>query len=111
MRSRNVLSAGPRCASRKLVVQPVPRRLLLPEQRDGLGHLREVRLVPQAEIEANGWDLNIGRYLKTTTGDEIDLDTAIKAYQEARQNRIASEQALFERLAAVGIADLGGTDE
>ncbi len=70
-----------------------------------------VRLVPQDEIGGNDWDLNIGRYMTTATADEIDLDTALAAYLEARENRIAAEQTLFERLAAAGIADLGDTDE
>ena len=61
---------------------------------------------PFAEIERNGFDLNIGRYLKTAVADEIDLPAALLAYQEARAARIASEQAMFQRLAAAGIADL-----
>ena len=71
----------------------------------------QVLLVPVADIEANGWDLNVGRYIKTAAVDEVDLPTALAAYQEARANRIASEHALFQRLTAAGIADLGDTDE
>lgn len=77
---------------------------------DGEGGV-QVRLAPQAEIEANDWDLNIGRYLKTTATDEVDLDAALAAYQEARTNRIASESALYERLAAAGIINVGVGDE
>lgn len=73
---------------------------------DGEGGVN-VRLVTFAEIESHGFDLNIGRYLKTAVTDEIDLPTALLAYQEARERRIVSEQAMFERLAAAGIADLG----
>ncbi len=69
-----------------------------------------VRLVPHSEIEANAWDLNIGRYLKTAAADEVDLDTALADYKEARENRIAAERALFERLSAAGIADFGESD-
>ena len=29
-----------------------------------------VRLVPHAEIASNGWDLNVGRYVKTAVSDE-----------------------------------------
>lgn len=76
------------------------------EDPDGEGGV-QVRLVPHSEIAENGWDLNIGRYVKAAATDEVDLDTAIKAYQEARTHRIASEQALFQRLAAAGIAELG----
>lgn len=70
-----------------------------------------VRLVPHSEIESNGWELNIGRYIKTAAVDEVDLETALAAYLEARENRIAAEQALFRRLTAAGIADLGDPDE
>lgn len=74
---------------------------------DGDGGV-DVRLVPLTEIEGNGWDLNFGRYLTSILSDELDLDAALQAYREARANRIASESAFFDRLAAAGIADLGG---
>ena len=77
---------------------------------DGDGGV-QVRLIPFAEIEGNGFDLNIGRYLKTTAADTIDLPTALLAYEEARAARLVSEKALFERLSAAGIADLGTSDE
>ena len=77
---------------------------------DGDGGV-QVRLVPLAEIEGNAFDLNIGRYLKTTAADTIDLPTALLAYEEARAARLTSERALFERLSAAGIADLGTSDE
>ena len=80
------------------------------EDPDGDGGAH-VRLVSLAEIETNGWDLNIGRYITTTADDHIDLDTALAAYLDAREARIASEAALFDRLRAAGIADLGGDDE
>jgi type I restriction enzyme M protein len=80
------------------------------EDPDGEGGV-QVRLVPHAEVEANGCDLNMGRYIKTTADEVLDVEEAITAYQEARASRIASEGALFERLAASGIAVLGGDDE
>ncbi len=64
-------------------------------------------MVTFAEIEGNGFDLNIGRYLKTAIADDIDLPGALLAYQEACEARMASEQAVVERLAAAGLADLG----
>lgn len=76
---------------------------------DGEGGVH-VRLVPHREIEANGWDLNIGRYVKGAADDEVDLDTALTAYQAARAARLESERALFQRLAAAGIAELGDSD-
>ncbi len=77
------------------------------EDPDGDGGVH-VRLVPIEEITENGYDLNIGRYIKTSTEEEIDLPTALAAYEEARAARIESEKALFERLRVAGIADLGG---
>ena len=80
------------------------------EDPDGDGGVH-VRLVPVEEIAGNGFDLNIGRYIKTKSEEQVDLPTALAAYEEARAARIESEKALFERLKAAGIADLGGTDE
>ena len=80
------------------------------EDPDGEGGV-QVRLVPQVEVAANGWDLNIGRYLKTTIEDELNVYAAFMAYKEAQANRIASERALFQRLSAAGIADIGVDDE
>lgn len=73
---------------------------------DGDGGVN-VRLVPVDEIEANGFDLNIGRYLKTAAADTLDLPTALASYQDARARRVQAEMVLFERLSAAGVADLG----
>ncbi|MER8026728.1 type I restriction-modification system subunit M [Glutamicibacter protophormiae] len=62
-----------------------------------------IRLVPFAEIEANGFDLNIGRYIKVAAEESADLGTALVAYADARQQRIVTETVMFERLAAAGI--------
>ena len=37
----------------------------------------EVRLVPITEVEGNGWDLNIGRYIKGAAAEVIDVETAL----------------------------------
>lgn len=63
----------------------------------------EVRLVPFEEIESNGFDLNIGRYIKVAAEETADLGTALVAYADARQHRIDTEAIMFERLAAAGI--------
>lgn len=65
--------------------------------------LAGVRLVPVDEIESNGWDLNIGRYVKGASNEGITLDQALANYSAARESRIAAESALFERLREVGI--------
>ena len=70
-----------------------------------------VRLVPQSEIEGKAWDLSLNTYISSAATDEVDLATALAAYLEARENRIGTEQALFVRLTAAGLADLGDKDE
>lgn len=62
-----------------------------------------VRLVPVAEIEENGFDLNIGRYVRADAIEGDSLETALKAYADARAARIEAEARMFERLAAAGV--------
>lgn len=62
-----------------------------------------VRLVPFDEIQHNGFDLNIGRYIKVAAEETADLGTALIAYADARAHRLQTETAMFERLAAVGL--------
>lgn len=62
-----------------------------------------VRLVPLDEIEQNGFDLSIGRYIKVAAEETADLGTALVAYADARQHRIDTETVMFERLAAAGV--------
>ncbi|WP_063886164.1 MULTISPECIES: class I SAM-dependent DNA methyltransferase [unclassified Streptomyces] len=62
-----------------------------------------VRLVPFEEIVQNGFDLNIGRYIKVAAEETADLGTALVAYADARQHRIDTETVMFERLAAAGV--------
>jgi type I restriction enzyme M protein len=63
-----------------------------------------VRLVVHAEIEANGWDLNIGRYLKGAAGEEVDVATALAALAEAQRELREAEERLAERLREAGYA-------
>ena len=64
----------------------------------------EVRLVPLAEIEANGWDLNIGRYIKGAAAEVVDVETALAELAEAQQALREAEERLAERLAEAGYA-------
>jgi len=70
----------------------------------------DVRLASFDEIKTNDFDLNIGRYLKTAAAEGLVLATALANYQGARAQRVTTEQALFGRLRAAGIADLGSDD-
>jgi type I restriction enzyme M protein len=73
----------------------------------------DTRLVSIDEIEANDFDLNMGRYVHSAMEDASDLGTALVAYADARQVRINAEGAMLERLAAAGIdlSDLGTFSE
>ncbi|MGR6900392.1 class I SAM-dependent DNA methyltransferase [Glutamicibacter sp. V16R2B1] len=61
-----------------------------------------LRLVDLAEIEDNGFDLNIGRYLKNETVAEANVEEALIDYKESRERLAAAEAVLAERLKAAG---------
>jgi type I restriction enzyme M protein len=71
------------------------------EDIDGEGGLN-LRLVDLAEIAANEHDLNIGRYIVSEAATEIDVETALAAYRDARVEFRAAELALDEKLRAAG---------
>ena len=73
-----------------------------PADPDGEGGLA-ARLVPTTEIAANGYDLNIGRYIKQAAAEQEDLGTLIDAYNLARAERQKTEQHMLAVLAAAGI--------
>jgi type I restriction enzyme M protein len=64
----------------------------------------QVRLVDHVEIKDNGWDLNIGRYLKTVAGEVVDVLTALEELAETQQALREAEARLWERLEAAGYA-------
>lgn len=61
------------------------------------------RFVSTTEIVANGYDLNIGRYIKQAVTEQEDLGTLIDAYNIARAERQRTEQRMLKVLAAAGI--------
>jgi type I restriction enzyme M protein len=62
-----------------------------------------VRLVHFDEIADNGFDLNVGRYIHVAAEETADLGSALVAYADARQERIALETEMFKRLEAAGV--------
>ena len=70
---------------------------------DGDGGV-QVRPVPIDEIEANGWDLNIGRYLRTAAADTISVDDALTQLRAAQTALRDAEAELDKRLKAAGYA-------
>jgi len=73
---------------------------------DGVG--LAARFVLAAEVAANGYDLNIGRYIKQTAAEQEDLGTLIDAYNVARAERHKTEQHM---LAVLSVAGIDGFDE
>lgn len=65
---------------------------------DGL-HLR---LVDLDEIEENGFDLNIGRYIQTEAAAEVDVEASLAAYRDARAALREAERVLDKKLKAAG---------
>lgn len=61
-----------------------------------------LRLVDMSEIEANKFDLNIGRYIQTETAAEVDMEAALAAYHTARDELRATERLLDQKLKAAG---------
>ncbi|BDO43147.1 hypothetical protein CELD12_26370 [Cellulomonas sp. NTE-D12] len=68
----------------------------------------QARFVPIDEIKANGFDLNIGRYLKADAVEATALGTLIEGYNVARAQRQSAEERMLAVLAEAGI---GGFDE
>ena len=62
------------------------------------------RLVAHDEIVGNGFDLNIGRYLKADAAEVIDVGEALAALEESRKELAVAETAMMERLKAAGYA-------
>ncbi|MHA6512993.1 type I restriction-modification system subunit M [Tessaracoccus sp. Z1128] len=61
-----------------------------------------LRLVDMNEVASNNFDLNIGRYLQSAATAEVDLETALAAYQDAREARRVAERVLDAKLKAAG---------
>lgn len=65
---------------------------------------RYARVVSVEEIRENDYNLNIPRYVDTVEPEEqVDLEAAITAYQEAVQAREAAEARLNEHLRRLGL--------
>ena len=73
------------------------------EDPDGEGGVA-LRLVPLSEIEENGFDLNIGRYVSTHEEEVIDVATALTELREAQAALQVAQDALDERLREAGYA-------
>jgi type I restriction enzyme M protein len=70
---------------------------------DGEGAVA-TRLVARTEIEANGGDLNIGRYLKGVAAESLDVESALLALAGAQAALREAEERLAQRLGEAGYA-------
>lgn len=61
-----------------------------------------LRLVAMEELEESGFDLNIGRYIKAESIAEVNVEEALIAYQEAREQFDSADAVLAEKLRAAG---------
>jgi type I restriction enzyme M protein len=68
---------------------------------DGEGGVT-VRLVPHSEIKENGWDLNIGRYLRGIDAEAMSVEDALAELRTAQVALREAEAALDENLRAAG---------
>lgn len=68
---------------------------------DANGGLRS-RFVEHAEVKENGWDLNIGRYIKTRAADTMTVEQALSNLRETQVALRQAESRLTERLRAAG---------
>lgn len=71
-----------------------------PDGEDGV----HTRMVPVSEISDNGFDLNIGRYVRVAVDEVVDVETALKELREAQQELRDAEEAMWERLKEAGYA-------
>jgi len=74
------------------------------EDPDGEDQGLRLRLVPHAEIEENGWDLNIGRYLRGAEEEAVDVGEALAALRAAQAELAEAQVRLDERLSEAGYA-------
>ncbi|TFD28670.1 type I restriction-modification system subunit M [Cryobacterium lyxosi] len=69
---------------------------------DGDGGL-SLRLIGLAEIEENGFDLNIGRYIKGEAAAEANVGEALILMREAQERLATAQDVLDEKLKAAGL--------
>lgn len=85
-------------------VQIIGSAFKLGEDLDGENEGLHLRLVGREEIAANGYDLNVGRYIQTEATSEIDVETALAAYHEAREVLRTAEAGLDDKLKVAGFS-------
>jgi len=62
------------------------------------------KVIDHAEIKENGWDLNMGRYLKPEAAEILDVGSALAALRNAQARLRDAEEKLNTKLGAAGYA-------
>jgi len=99
--SKRFVKRGARNEMERPDVEIIATAVSSGEDPDGEGGVA-LALVPVAEIEASGWDMNIARYVRGEAAEDLDVDEALAAYLEAREAVAQAEDALDERLREAG---------
>jgi type I restriction enzyme M protein len=99
--SKRFVKRGARNEMERADVEQVAQAVGSGVDSDGAGGIA-IALTSLGEIETNGWDLNIGRYVRGETAEELDLDEALEAYLETREAVRQAEETLDERLREAG---------
>jgi type I restriction enzyme M protein len=60
--------------------------------------------VDHTEIKENGWDLNIGRYLRAADAEAVDVPAALEHLALTQAALHEAERRLAERLREAGYA-------
>ena len=101
--SKRFVKRGARNEMESRDVDIVARAVTTGDDSDGDDGVA-IALVSLDEIETNGWDMNIGRYVKGESVDHVDVDDAVAAYVEARDIGRDAESALEARLREAGFS-------
>lgn len=73
------------------------------EDPDGENGL-QTRLVPVSEVEENGFDLNMGRYIRSLIETQVDVGAVLEGLREAEAAFDTARAAMWERLKEAGYA-------
>ena len=91
--ARNEMEAGD--------VEAIAQAVVTGKDPDGQGGVA-LALAPIEAIESNGWDMNIGRYVRGEAVEDVDVEEALDTYFEAREAVDQTEESLDERLREAG---------
>jgi type I restriction enzyme M protein len=101
--SRRFVKRGARNEMEREDIAAIAEAVARGHDPDGEGGVA-LAVVPLSDIEAAGWDLNIGRYVRGEVAEELDVGEALTAYLEARELAKEAEEALDDRIREAGFA-------